>query len=256
MLGAIIGDIYGSYYEYHPVKSKIFKQFPEGSKFTDDTVLTVAVADSILHKIPYEESFYKWASKYPDRGYGQQFFQWLVSKDKKEYNSLGNGAAMRVSAIANWYETLDKVLKEAKRSASITHNHPDGIKGAQAVASTIFMMKHGCCKKDIKLYIENHFAYDLSRKLKDIRPTYISSMKAPDSVPEAIICFLEANNFEDALRNAISLGGDADTQACIVGAISEATWGIPKSLKKKALTYLPTDMKEVIDEFYKPLIVY
>ena len=256
MLGAIIGDIYGSYYEYHPVKSKTFEQFPEGSKFTDDTVLTVAVADSILHKIPYQESFYKWANKYPDRGYGQQFFQWLVSKDKEPYNSFGNGAAMRVSAIPHWYGTLDKVLEEAKISAAITHNHPEGIKGAQAVASAIYMLKHGCCKKDIKLYIEKNFKYDLSRKLDDLRPTYISSMKAPDSVPEAIICFLEADNFEDTLRNAVSLGGDADTHACIAGAIAEATWGIPKQLKKKAMTYLPEDMKEIIEEFYNPILVY
>jgi len=255
MLGAIIGDIYGSYYEYHPVKSKKFEQFPEGSKFTDDTVLTVAIADSILHKIPYEEAFYKWAERYPDRGYGQQFFQWLVSKDKKPYNSLGNGAAMRISAIANWYGTLDKVLGEVNISSSITHNHPEGIKGAQAVASAIYLMKCGCCKKDIKVHIEKNFKYDLSRKLDDIIPIYVSSMKAPDSVPEAIICFLEADNFEDALRNAVSLGGDADTQACIAGAIAEATWGIPPQLKKKAITYIPEDMKEIIDEFYNPMII-
>jgi len=256
MLGAIIGDVYGSYYEYHPVKSKTFEQFPNGSKFTDDTVLTVAVADSILHKIPYEESFYKWANKYPNRGYGQQFFQWLVSKDKKEYNSLGNGAAMRVSAIANWYNPLETVLEEAKVSASITHNHPEGIKGAQAVASAIYMLKHGWSKKNIKVYIEKNFNYDLSRKLDDIRPTYISSMKAPDSVPEAIICFLEANTFEEALCNAVSLGGDADTQACIAGALAEAAWGIPSQLKKKIMTYLPEDMKSIIEEFYNPILVH
>lgn len=247
MLGSIIGDIYGSYYEYHPVKTTVFKEFPKESKFTDDTVLTIAVADSLLHHIPYEESFYKWVNRYPDRGYGQQFFQWIISKDKKPYNSLGNGAAMRISPIAWYYNNLEDVLKEVEVCSSVTHNHPDGIKGAQAVASAIFMARTGKSKEEIKEYIENNFKYDLSRRLDDIRPTYISSMKASDSVPEAIICFLESNNFEETLRNAVSLGGDADTQACISGSIAEANWGIPPKFRKKSMTYLPKDMKEIMD---------
>lgn len=223
MLGAIIGDIIGSTHEYdNRIKTKDFELFPKGSTFTDDTVLTVAVADSLLNNIPYSESFYKWVSKYPNRGYGQQFFQWVISKDKKPYGSKGNGAAMRVSPVGWLFNTEEEVLEEAKRSAELTHNSEEGIKSAQAVAMAIFMGRNGKSKEEIKKYITDKFGYDLDRRLDAIRDSYVHSMKAIDSVPEAIICFLESDSFEDALRNAISLGGDADTMACIAGSIVES----------------------------------
>lgn len=249
MLGSIIGDIVGSTHEYdNRIKTKDFELFPEGSTFTDDTVLTIAVADSLLNNIPYPESFYKWVSKYPNRGYGQQFFQWIVSKDKKPYESIGNGAAMRVSPIGWLFDTEKEVLEEAKRSAEVTHNSKEGIESAQAVAIAIFMARKGKKKEEIKDYITDKFRYDLNRKLDDIRDTYMHSMRAIDSVPESIICFLESDSFEDAIRNAISLGGDADTMACIAGGVAEAyyhdinfIWDIKR--------YLPSDMVNLIKRF-------
>jgi ADP-ribosylglycohydrolase len=248
MLGAIIGDIIGSTHEYdNRIKTKDFELFPEGSTFTDDTVLTVAVADSLLNNIPYSESFYKWVSKYPNRGYGQQFFQWVISKDKKPYGSKGNGAAMRVSPIAWYFDTEKEVLEEAKRSAEITHNSKEGIESVQAVAIAIFMARKGKSKEKIKKYIMDNFGYDLDRKLDDVRDTYVHSMRAKDSVPESIICFLESDTYEDALRNAVSLGGDADTMACIGGSIAEAYYGsIPEKITNNAIEILPVEFKEIL----------
>lgn len=260
MLGAITGDIIGSTHEYdNRIKTKDFELFPEGSTFTDDTVLTVAVADSLLNNIPYPKSFYKWVSKYPNRGYGQRFFQWVISKDKKPYGSKGNGAAMRVSPIGWLFDTEEEVLEEAKRSAEVTHNSKEGVESAQAVAIAIFMARMGKSKKEIKEYITDKFNYDLDKKLDDIRDSYEHSMKAIDSVPEAIICFLESDSFEDAIRNAVSLGGDADTMACITGSIAHAFFSFdvstlcPKfdSADFKIHKYLSPEINNLFCDFIK-----
>jgi ADP-ribosylglycohydrolase len=250
MIGAIIGDIIGSTHEYdNRIKTKDFELFPEGSTFTDDTVLTVAIADSILNNIPYSETFYKWVSKYPKRGYGQQFFQWIISKDKKPYGSKGNGAAMRVSPIAWYFNTEKKVLEESKRSAEVTHNSKEGIESAQAVAIAIFMARKGKSKEEIKKFVVDNFGYDLDRKLDDIRDNYKHSMRAKDSVPESIVCFLESNSYEDAVRNAVSLGGDADTMACIAGAIAEAHYDyIPEEIKRSGFRILPTSFTDMFSK--------
>jgi ADP-ribosylglycohydrolase len=248
MLGAIIGDIIGSTHEYdNRIKTKDFELFPEGSTFTDDTVLTIAVADSLLNNIPYPESFYKWVSKYPNRGYGQQFFQWIISKNKKPYGSKGNGAAMRVSPVGWFFNTEEEVLEEAKRSSEVTHNRKEGIESAQAVAMAIFMGRNDKSKEEIKKYIADKFGYDLDRKIDDIRDSYVHSMKAIDSVPEAIICFLESDSFEDAVRNAVSLGGDADTMAAIAGGISAAFYKENNNhLINQIKPYLQVEMLEII----------
>lgn len=249
MLGAIIGDIIGSTREYkNRIKTKDFELFPNGSTFTDDTVLTIAVADSLLNNIPYSESFYKWVSKYPDRGYGQQFFQWIISKDKKQYGSKGNGAAMRVSPIGWLFNTEEEVLEEAKRSAETTHNSKEGIESAQAVAMAIFMARKNKSKEEIKDYIMEKFNYDLNRKLDDIRETYIHSMRAKESVPEAIICFLESKSFEDAIRNAVSLEGDADTMACIAGGIAQAFYqNVELGNSFYINKYIPFEMTKILN---------
>jgi len=227
MKGAIIGDIIGSVHEYKDrIKTKEFELFTKENTFTDDTVLTIAVYDSLKNNIPYEESFYKWVSKYPNRGYGSSFFKWVVSKEKKPYKSKGNGAAMRVSPIGWLFNTEEDVLKEAKRSAEVTHNSKEGIESAQAVAMCIYLSRIKKSKEYIKEYITDKFNYDLNRKLDDIRDTYVHSMLAINTVPESIICFLEGNSFEDSIRNAISLGGDADTLGCITGSIAEGYYGL------------------------------
>lgn len=250
MLGAIIGDIVGSTHEYkNRIKTKDFKLFPEDSTFTDDTVLTIAVADSLINNIPYSESFYKWVSKYPDRGYGQQFFQWVLSKDKKPYGSKGNGAAMRVSPIGWYFNTEREVLEEAKRSAEVTHNSKEGIESSQAVAMAIFMARNDKSKEDVKQYITDKFHYDLDRRLDDIRDSYVHNMMAAESVPESIICFLESTSFEDAIRSAVSLGGDADTMACITGGIAQAFYKKNDILTTQIKRYLPLEMFEIVTVF-------
>lgn len=248
MKGAIIGDIIGSTHEYdNRIKTKEFELFPQCSEFTDDTVLTIAVYDALKNNIPYEESFYKWVNRYPERGYGQQFFQWIISKEKKPYGSKGNGAAMRVSPVGWLFNTEEEVLREAKRSAEVTHNSEEGIISAQAVAMAVFMGRNKKSKEDIRGYIEKIFNYDLSRRLEDIREVYVHSMEASKSVPESIICFLESNSFEDSIRNAVSLGGDADTMACITGSIAEGYYGIDEEMWKKAKEFLGEDMLEKVD---------
>jgi ADP-ribosylglycohydrolase len=249
MKGAIIGDIIGSTHEYdNRIKTKEFELIPKESTFTDDTVLTVAVYDSLKNNIPYEQSFYKWVSKYPNRGYGQRFFQWIISKDKKPYGSKGNGAAMRVSPVGWLFDTEKEVLEEAKRSAGVTHSSKEGIESAQAVAMCIYLGRKKKSKEEIRKYITEKFKYDLNRKLDDIRDTYVHSMRAIDTVPESIICFLEGNSFEDSIRNAISLRGDADTLASITGSISEAYYGLDENMWDMVVDLLPEDMLIVLGE--------
>jgi len=250
MLGAIIGDIIGSTYEFDKVKTKDFDLFESEADFTDDTVLTVATADAILNNKTYLDVYKTYPKKYPNRGYGGSFYNWVENKKSEPYESFGNGSAMRVAPIGWAFDTLEQVLEEAKKSAEVTHNHPEGIKGAQAVASAVFLARNGFSKEEIEKYLETEFGYDLYRFIDEVRLTTAGDSSCMKSVPEAIICFLESNSFEDAIRNAVSLGGDADTQACIAGAIAEAFYKeIPKEFKRKASTLLDKDLIATVKQF-------
>jgi|JFJP01.1.fsa_nt_gi ADP-ribosylglycohydrolase len=252
MLGAIVGDIVGSIYEFNNHRSKDFPLFGEGCDFTDDTILTVAIADCLMQNGNYGEYIKNYARKYPKvkGGYGGRFAQWIHTESLEPYNSWGNGSAMRVSSIGFAFDTLESVIAEAKRSAEVTHNHPEGIKGAQATAVAIYMARKGQSKEQIKAAIAESFDYDLNRTLDEIRPIYKFNESCQETVPEAIIAFLESTDFEDAIRNGISLGGDSDTLTCITGGIAEAFYGgVPQDIAEKALSYLPSMMREVVDEF-------
>jgi len=252
MLGAIAGDIIGSVYEWNRIKTKKFPLFSPGCTFTDDSVLTVALAEAILNKSDYEKLLKQYYRNYPDRGYGGAFHKWAGSADSRPYNSWGNGAAMRVSPVGFAFEFLDEVLEKAKAYTEITHNHPEGIKGAQATASAIFLARTGVAKKDIKRYVEETFGYDLSRKLSEIRPGYRFDESRQGTVPEAITAFLEAEDYEDAVRNAVSLGGDSDTLACITGGIAHAFYGgVPEPISRKVYQVLDDDLGSVTREFMK-----
>ncbi len=252
MLGAIAGDIIGSAYEFYYTKNLNFDLFLPYSRFTDDTVLTVAVADCILHGKKYQEAFYEYGHRYPNAGYGAMFNKWLGSRNQQPYGSYGNGSAMRVSPIGFAFSSLDMVLKEAKKSAAVTHDHPEGIKGAQAVASAIFLAREDCNKDAIRDYIEENFEYDLERSLDEIRPQYRFDETCQGSVPEAIMAFLESSDYEDAVRKAVSLGGDSDTQACITGGIAQAYYGeVPAHVVKEVRSILPEDLMAIVDEFNK-----
>lgn len=252
MIGAIAGDIIGSVYEGFPIKTTEFELFTSNSRFTDDTVLTVAVADCILNGKDYTKTLKEYGRLYPNAGYGGMFRHWLRSDGLGPYNSFGNGSAMRVSPVGFAFNTLEKVLSEAKRSAEVTHNHPEGIKGAQAVATAIFLSRNHESKEEIKKYIENRFGYNLSQTLEEIRPNYSFDETCQGSVPQAIIAFLESVSYEDAIRKAISLGGDSDTLACITGGIAEAFYGgIPEHIEKKTMEILDDRLREVILKFRK-----
>ncbi len=250
MLGAIAGDIIGSRFEHAGIKSKDFKLFNRQSVFTDDTVHTVAVADSLLHKIPYYQNLREYFQYYPNAGYGGRFRRWARSPKPLPYGSYGNGSAMRVSPIAWYYNSLDTVLEEALHSAEMTHNHPEGIKGAQAVASAVFLARKGADKKEIRNYVETSFAYDLSGTLDDIRPGCTFDVSCQGSVPYAMLAFFESIDFEDAIRNAVSLGADSDTQACIAGSIAEAYYGgVPAEIVDEVLTRLDDRLTYIYNRF-------
>ncbi len=250
MLGAIAGDVVGSAFEHRPVKSTDFELFSSGSRFTDDSVLTVAVADAILSGRDYGECLQDWGLRYPRAGYGQSFFGWLHADDPRPYGSWGNGSAMRVSPVGFCFDDEKHVLEQAARSASVSHDHPEGIKGAQAVALAIWLARRGEDKRSIRARISEEFGYDLDRRLDEIRPGYGFDVSCQGSVPEAIIAFFESDDVESAIRNAVSLGGDADTQACIAGGIAEAFYGeVPAFIRDEVLERLPPDMVEVIERF-------
>jgi len=252
MLGAIAGDIIGSLYENLRTKRKDFQLFTPVSIYTDDTVLTVAVANAILTGKSYGSAIKAYARRHPLRGYGPKFLLWMLSPSDRPYNSLGNGSAMRVSPVAHAFKTEEDVLEQAKRSAECTHNHTEGIKGAQATALAVFMARNKASKAEIRAEISDRFGYDLSRRIEDIRPTYRINLTCPGSVPEAIIAFLDSENFEDAIRNAVSLGGDADTQAAIAGAIAEPFYGgIPKDILTELARRLNRGFKRTIFDFYR-----
>lgn len=276
MLGAIIGDIVGSVYEWHNIKTKDFPLFRDDCFFTDDTVMTIATADALMsggETDDFINAYKKWGRLYPDAGYGGRFGSWIHSDDRKPYNSWGNGSAMRVSPCAwvmncgfygrtgcwpsNGWECVTK-------SAEVTHNHPEGVKGAQATAVAIFLSRFYAeghafdycqpwsveeLKDEIKKLIESNLGYDLSRTLDEIRPTYRFNESCQDTVPQAIIAFLESMDFEDAIRNAISLGGDSDTLAAITGSIAEAAYGVPDWIRDKALSYLDAPLRDVYNRW-------
>lgn len=252
MLGAITGDIVGSIYESAQIKTETFELFHEHCTFTDDTVMTAAVADATLNNLSYASNMQKWGRKYPNAGYGISFYHWLFSKDPKPYNSWGNGAAMKVSPIGFAFLTIDEVKREAEKSAVVSHNHPEGIKGAQATAAAVYYARFYKDKEKIRRLIQDEFGYDLNRTVDEIRKDYHFYVSCQESVPEAIIAFLDSESFEDAIRKAVSLGGDSDTQACIAGGIAEAYYGyVPLEIEKKTRTYLPAEMLTLIDEFYE-----
>jgi ADP-ribosylglycohydrolase len=249
MLGAIAGEIIGSYYEFHKIKTKEFELFHPESKFTDDTTLSMAIAKSILDDEPYLDNVVDFGLRYFDVGYGSSFKKWLKGDEHLPYNSWGNGSAMRVSPIAWAFDTEEKVLEEARKSAEITHNHPEGIKGAEATALAIFMARKGATKEEIRERISTQFEYDLSRTVDEIRPEYKFEVSCAKSVPESIICFLDADSFEECIRNCISLGGDADTMGAIAGGVAEAYYGVPKEIEEKVYGYLSDEFVEILKRF-------
>jgi len=252
MLGAIAGDIIGSIYEFDNIKTKDFPLFSPDCEYTDDSVLTIAVADAILNEVNYVSKFKEYFRGHPNPmgSYGSSFFIWAATDATQPYNSWGNGSAMRVSPVGFAFDSLDRVLLEAKRSAEVTHNHPEGIKGAQAVATSIFLARTGKDKLEIKSYIQSTFGYDLERTLEQIRPTYKFDVSCQGSVPEAIIAFLESQDFEDAIRNAVSIGGDSDTIACITGGIAQAFYGgVPDHIARCALDRLSQPLRQVTELF-------
>ena len=260
MFGAILGDIIGSPYEFdRGDKSKDFPLFINESEFTNDTVMTVAIAEALMnvHCVSNEKeikkavikSMKKWGNKYPNAGYGIMFSNWLDSLSPKPYDSFGNGSAMRVSSVAWLFDHIDEVRKVARWTAEVSHNHPEGVKGAEATASAIFLARSGYQKEDIKNYIEQEFHYDLNRTCDQIRPTYFHVESCMETVPEAMIAFLEGEDFEDVIRNAVSLGGDCDTLTAIAGSIAEAYYDIPSQLKLECYQRLPDDLLQVLKRF-------
>lgn len=257
MLGAIIGDIVGSVYEFGSDKTKNFPLFTPGSSPTDDSLMTIAVGCACVSADTRDEDDFKRMLRrlmreigrlYPDAGYGESFYRWLMSDSMGAYNSYGNGSAMRVSPVAYAAETLGDVERLARWSAEVTHNHPSGVRGAQAVAAAVFLARTGADKTEIKRYIEEKY-YDLGFTLDEIRPSYRFDVTCDGSVPQAIVCFLEADSFEDAVRNAVSLGGDGDTIAAMAGGIAEAYFGIPAELEERALGLLDDTLTEYYFEY-------
>jgi ADP-ribosylglycohydrolase len=250
MFGAVAGDVIGSCFEFHTVKTTDFPLFGPRSTFTDDSVLTVAVAYALLKGQDYVTCFKRFGCQYPHAGWGGSFQRWLFSDETAPYNSFGNGSAMRVSPVGFACSTVSEVLEEAKHCAEVTHNHPEGIKGAQATALAIFLARQGVEKPRIQAELEQRFGYNLSRKVEDIRPEYVHDETCQKSVPESIIAFLQSKNYEDAVRLAVSLGGDCDTMACIAGGIAQAYYGtIPEIIKRETIARLPQDFVQIVEEF-------
>jgi ADP-ribosylglycohydrolase len=250
MLGAIAGDVIGSVHEFLQRKTMDFPLFVEHTRFTDDSVLTLAVADCLLTGASYVDKFHEYTNAYPDGCYGGRFHQWVLRGDREPYHSWGNGSAMRVSPVGWAFDSLDETLAEAKRSAAVTHNHPEGIKGAQATAAAVYLARRGESKDAIRAYVVERFGYDLDRSVDGIRPTYEFNESCQGTVPEAIVAFLDSTDYENAIRLAISLGGDADTLACITGGIAEAFYGeVPESIAEPTVAILDDRLRGVLDAF-------
>ena len=255
IIGAVIGDVIGSVFEWNNIKTTNFDIFNPKCDFTDDTVLTIAVADCILNKKDFAKTIWEYGRKYHGRGYGSRFRNWLKMDDLKPYESFGNGSVMRASAVGFAFNDIETVMEVAKKSADVTHNHPEGIKGAQAAATAIFLAKNGKTKQEIKDYITQNFNYNLDFTLDEIRPTYKFDVTCQGSVPQAIVAFLESSDFENAIRLAISIGGDSDTIACITGGISSAFYKkIPTEIMNFVVDRLPIeyiDIMNIFDEKYE-----
>lgn len=253
MLGAIIGDIVGSVYEWNNVKTKDFGPlFHEKAFYTDDTICTIAVADALIHGRHAGEALMDWGGRYFDNGgWGGMFSRWLLRGVPEPYNSYGNGAAMRVSPAGLLANSADEALELAEAVTGVTHNHPEGIKGGQATALAIFLARRGTSSESIRATITERFGYDLGRSPDDIRPSYRFNETCQETVPQALVCALSASNFEDAIRNAISIGGDSDTVAAIAGGVAEALFGIPEDVSGKGWSYLPQDMRMVLTQLYE-----
>lgn len=249
MLGAILGDIVGSTHEYTRTKTKDFPLFTEDSTYTDDSVLTVAVAEWLMTGRDLVDLLHEHTHAYSGRGFGLRYAQWAAARRREPYNSFGNGSAMRVSPVGFAFETIDEVLDWSARSAAVTHNHPEGIRGAQATAAAIHYARRIRDKEEIRRLLEARFGYDLGVPLDRIRPTYRFDETCQGSVPQALRAFLESTGYEDAIRNAISLGGDADTLACIAGGVAEAHYGLPADLATKAMRHLDARLARVVQRF-------
>ena len=255
MLGAIAGDLIGSRFEHHPTKVVDFALFAPGSRVTDDSVLTCAVADAILHatasgeRPDYRAAILAFARRWPHAGYGGNFRRWFRGDDPQPYGSFGNGSAMRASPIGWAWDRVDDVLREAERSAAVSHDHAEGIRGAQSVALGVLLARTGADNATIRSELSGRFGYDFARTVGDIRPGYRFDVTCQGSVPEAILCFLEAQDWEGAVRLAVSLGGDADTQACIAGALAEARWGVPDTIADEVFARVPHELGTVITAF-------
>lgn len=253
MIGAIIGDIIGSRHEFNNTRHKNFELFTSDSTFTDDTVLTIATAQSLLTNMNFEYHYRSFARAYPGRAYGIMFSKWVSSSSMGPYNSYGNGSAMRVSPVAYFSKSTDQVLKLASATALPTHNHPEGVKGAQATAMAIFLALQGRTTEDIKHYIADAFCYNMNFKLDDIREDFQFDETCQGTVPAALQAVFESISYEDAIRNAISIGGDSDTIACIAGGFAEAVWGVPDDLKLKVNEFLPPEFLKISKQFYSSI---
>ncbi len=250
MLGAIAGDIIGSVYEWDNIKIKDFPLFSPHCFFTDDSILTIALADSLLTGRSYCENLKKFYRLYPDGGYGGSFHRWAQSPSSSPYNSWGNGAAMRISPAGFAFDDLETVLQKAEEFTAVTHNHPEGIKGGQATAAAIFLARSGRSKEEIQHYIETTFGYDLSWTVDEIRPGYKFNESCQETVPQAIRAFIDSTSFEDAIRNAISLGGDSDTLACITGGIAQAFYkGVPADIAATIYGILDERLADITRRF-------
>ena len=250
MIGAMAGDLIGSVYEHDPIKTKDFPLFQARCRFTDDSVLTAAVADALLTGRSYRDAVRDWGRRYPRAGYGGTFFQWLFAADPQPYHSWGNGAAMRVSPVGWAFAAEAEVLRQARLSAAITHDHPEGIKGAQATALAVYLARTGAAKATIRARIQTQFGYDVTGTVAALRPGYPFDVSCQGTVPAALIAFLDADSYEDAVRNAVSLGGDSDTLACIAGGIAEAFYGgVPEAIRAEVRARLTPDLWAVVEAF-------
>lgn len=250
ILGAIVGDIIGSVYEWNNYRGKDFELFDKNCKFTDDSVMTIAVADALMNSKDMAKTLKEYGRKYPNRGYGGMFYRWLDSKTLEPYNSFGNGSAMRASAAGFMTNTLEEARFLAKKSAEVTHNHPEGIKGAEATAAAIYFARNVADKQLIRELISTIFGYHLNFTCDEIRATYQFNETCQETVPQSIVAFLDSENFEDAIRNAISIGGDSDTVACICGGIAAAFYKeIPEEIRSFCLNKLDEDLRNTVLEF-------
>ncbi len=249
MLGAIVGDIVGSIYEHANHRSKEFPLFKDDSRFTDDSVLTCATAAVLFAGCDYSDLYRKLGLQYPGAGYGARFMHWLMDDSMGPYDSYGNGSAMRVSPVGWAFDSEEEVLAAASASAEVTHNHPEGIKGAQATALAIFRARNGQSQEDIASEMAERFGYDISIPVDELRDTYKYNESCQGTVPEAIRCYMEASDFEDAIRNAISIGGDSDTLAAITGSIAEATFGVPSGIAEEAISRLDEPLAAILLRF-------